>query len=96
MRLSLTQELKIHDDIVFLKTKVEPGMVILIFNPSQQHEEETSISLRWEVNAFFWALWAPSMHVCTYIKAKILIHTFFFKNKMQTFKQKYKNKSFKE
>lgn len=78
MRLSLTQELKIYDDIAFLKTKVEPGMVIPIFNPSQQHEEEASISLRWEFSAFFWPLWTPSMHVCTYMKAKILIHTFFF------------------
>lgn len=52
MRLSLTQELNIHDDIVFLKTKVEPGMVVPTFNPSQQHEEEASKSLSWEFNAF--------------------------------------------
>lgn len=77
MRLSLTQEMKIHDDIVFLKTKVEPDVVVPTFNPSQQHEEAASISLSWEFNAFFLPLWAPTMHVCTYMKAKILIHTFF-------------------
>lgn len=53
MRLSLTQELKIHDDIVFLKTKVKPGVVVPTFNPSQQHEEEASISLSWGFNSFF-------------------------------------------
>lgn len=39
MRLSLAQEVEIHDDIVFLKTKVEPGVVGPTFNPSQQSGE---------------------------------------------------------
>jgi hypothetical protein len=44
LRLSLAQELKIHDDIVSLQTDMKPHMVEFTFKPSTQ-EEEASRSL---------------------------------------------------
>ena len=90
MRLSLTQEMKIHDDIVFLKTKVEPD--VPTFNPSQQHEEAASISLRyaWEYELGIQCLLLASMgtnHACMYIHEGKNTNTYIFlKNGMQTFK----------
>lgn len=81
MRLSLAQEVEIHDDIVFLKTKVEPGVVGPTFNPSQQSGgKQISES---GIQCFLWPLWAPSMHEYTYIHGGKNMNThFFFKNAM--------------